>query len=100
MRARVCERAVKWSLIIGRILLKCVGHVLQIAASSMGYVLFMFIHCRHACECASGYAFAYLWTDSLQIWKKQHAHHKFTTSYIGYILLMSTLGARRGVREC
>jgi hypothetical protein len=56
VRARVCERAcasahvVKRSLIFGRILFKFVGHVLQITASSMGYVLFMFIHCAHAYE--------------------------------------------------
>jgi hypothetical protein len=47
---RTCARAcvIKHSLIYRPILFKCAVNILQITASSMGYLLFMFTHRAHA----------------------------------------------------
>jgi hypothetical protein len=62
-RAQACERAcaiarvikcsiarvIKETLIYGRIIFTFAVNILQVASSSMGYVLFMFMHRAHAC---------------------------------------------------
>jgi hypothetical protein len=58
------DSILKRSLINGRIHFKFAVNRLQITTSSMGCVLFMSMH---AYMRASGSAFAYLWTDSIQI---------------------------------
>jgi hypothetical protein len=60
----------------------------------MGYILFMFIHCARTRASARVGKRSHIFGRIPSKFGKKHAHHKVTTSYIGYILLMSMLRAR------
>jgi hypothetical protein len=65
------HRAHKHVLIFRRFLFKFAVNILRITTNSMGCALFMFTHRIHACSSA----FAYLWTDSLQICGEHTTNH-------------------------
>jgi hypothetical protein len=88
-RERVCARACmnKHSLIYGPILFKFAVNILEITTSRMGYLLVMFTHCVHMCECARASARAsarVVKTDSLQIcWAHTTNDHKLYGLQLG-----------------
>jgi hypothetical protein len=83
---------VKHSLAFGRILFKLAGHILQMTTSYMGYILIMFTHRSHVCECA--YASARVIKSSLiygRILLKFAVNIlNITTGSMGYALCMFT----------
>jgi hypothetical protein len=61
-------------------------NILQITTSSMGYVLFIFTHCVHACEHASARVVKHSLIFGRILFKFAGHIQQMTISYMGYIL--------------
>jgi hypothetical protein len=92
----------KHSLILGRILFKFAGHILQITTSYMGYILIMFTHRGHTREraCASARVINCSLIYGRFLFKLGVNILHITTSSKGYVLFMFTHRAHACKRAC